>query len=86
MIRIVERPKEHTPDLQPVWRLVKSEQHAQAHARAVPGVGVELVITVDGERRSAQMYRGGLELGMAAAEKRQSLLDRGWAEEPADKS
>jgi hypothetical protein len=29
------------------------------------------------------MYRGGIGLGMAAAEKRQALFDKGWTEAPA---
>jgi hypothetical protein len=70
------------PPSRVIWRLVRGEQRAQAVARDVPGVGVELVVTINDELRWAQLYRGGLGLGMAAAEKRQALLDAGWSEAP----
>lgn len=54
-------------DQRPLWRLVNGERRAQAMVREVPGAGSELVITVDGELRWAQLYRGGIGLGMAAA-------------------
>ena len=61
----------------------RGDRRAQAIAREVRGVGVELVINVDGELRWSQLYRGGIGLGMAAAEKRQALLERGWTDAPA---
>jgi hypothetical protein len=39
------------------------------------------LITVDGERRWAKLFRRGIGPGMAA-EKRQALLDKGWIDAP----
>ena len=75
-------PKPPSVADRPLWTLRRGEQRAQALAREVRGVGVELVITIDGELRWSQLYRGGIGLGMAAAEKRQALLDTGWLEAP----
>ena len=52
--------------------MLRGERRAVAFARELPGIGLELVITIDGELRGAQLYRAGLGLGMAAAEKRQA--------------
>ena len=83
MIRLVNPSKPPTVNDRPVWTLQHGDRRAQAIAREVRGVGVELVINVDGELRWSQLYRGGIGLGMAAAEKRQALLDRGWTDAPA---
>ena len=66
----------------PLWTLQRGDQRAQAVAREVPGVGLELRITIDGEMRLTQVYGGGVRLGIAAAEKRQALRDTGWHEAP----
>ena len=82
MIRLVDPFKGRPPHERPLWRMISGERRAQAIAREVPGVGLELVISIDGELRWARLYRGGLGLGMAAAEKRQALLVTGWVDAP----
>jgi hypothetical protein len=80
---LVKPSKPPSVNDRPLWTLQRGDRRAQAIARPVRGMGVELVISVDGELRWSQLYRGGIGVGMAAAEKRQSLLDRGWTETPA---
>ena len=67
----------------PLWTLQRGDRRAQAIAREVKGVDLELVVNIDGELRWAQLYRGGVGLGMAAAEKRAALLEKGWVDAPA---
>jgi hypothetical protein len=40
-----------------VWTLRKSGHEAAIDLRAVPGVGAEIVLTVDGELRRTRLYR-----------------------------
>jgi hypothetical protein len=40
-----------------VWALRKGEHVAAINVRAVPGVGAELVFTVDGEMRKTRLFR-----------------------------
>ena len=83
MIRLVNPSKPRSANDSPLWTLQHGERRAQAIAREVPGVGIELVVTIDGELRWAKLYRSGIGLGMEAAAKRQALLDKGWVEAPA---
>ncbi len=56
--RVVEARTRHD-DLLPqrVWTLRKSGHEAAIDLRAVPGVGAEIVLTVDGEWRRPRLYR-----------------------------
>jgi hypothetical protein len=49
-----------------------------AVVRDVPGYGLELVITVNGDLRWARMFRGGHGLEAESAQKRHALEARGW--------
>src|SRR5215213_6449935 len=46
-------------DLRPqrVWALRKGEHEAAIDLKAVPGIGAEIVLTVDGELRKARLFR-----------------------------
>jgi hypothetical protein len=56
--RVVQARTERD-DLRPqrVWALRKGEHTAAIHLKAVPGVGAEIVLTVDGEWRRTRLFR-----------------------------
>jgi hypothetical protein len=56
--RVVKARTEHE-DLLPqrVWALRKGEHAAAIDLKAVPGVGAEIVLTVDGELRKTRLFR-----------------------------
>ena len=56
--RVVQARTEHD-DLIPqrVWTLRNGAREAAFHLRAVPGVGAELVLTIDGELRRTRLFR-----------------------------
>ena len=41
---------------QRVWTLHKGEHAATIDRKAVPGIGAEIVLTVDGEMRKARLF------------------------------
>ena len=59
------RPSSPFPSSSAVVGLQRGDRRAQAVARDVPGVGGELVISVDGHLRWAQLYRAGIGIGTA---------------------
>jgi hypothetical protein len=80
VIRLVNPSKPPSINDHPLWTLHRGERRAHAVAREVRGVGIELVINIDGELRWSQLYRDGVGFGIAAAEQRQALVDTGWLE------
>ena len=70
-------------DLRPrrVWALRKDRREAAIHVKAVPGIGAEIVLTVDGELRKTRLFRSHeqAELVGAIADTRTMLETKGWA-------
>lgn len=64
---------------QRVWVLRKGGHEAAIDLRAVPGIGAELVLTVDGELRRTRLYRADeeAELSGAIADTRTSFRGEG---------
>ena len=64
-----------------MWTLPKSGHAAAIDLRAVPGVGAEIVLTVDGEWRRTRLYRAHeqAELSGAIADTRAAFEAKGWA-------
>jgi hypothetical protein len=57
--RVVQARTQHEDMLpQRVWTLRKGAHEAAIDLRAVPGVGAEIVLTVDGELRRTRLYVG----------------------------
>ena len=79
--RVVEARTEQA-DLLPqrVWTLHKGEHAATIDLKAVPGIGAEIVLTVDGEMRKARLFRSHeqAELVGAIADTRTMLEEKGW--------
>jgi hypothetical protein len=80
--RVVEARAAHE-DLLPkrVWTLHKGEHAAAIHLQAVPGIGAEIVLTVDGEMRKTRLFRSHeqAELVCAIADTRTMFEGKGWA-------
>jgi hypothetical protein len=57
-VRVVQARTERD-DLRPqrVWTLYKGEHAAAIDLKAVPGIGAEVVLTVDGEMRKTRLFR-----------------------------
>jgi hypothetical protein len=70
-------------DLRPrrVWTLHKGEHAATIDLKAVPGIGADIVLTVDGELRKTRLFRSHeqAELVGAIADTRTMFEARGWA-------
>jgi hypothetical protein len=66
---------------QRVWALRKGEHEAAIDLKAVPGVGAEIVLTVDGEWRRTRLFRSHeqAELVGAIADTRATFEAKGWA-------
>ena len=76
-VRLVPPRPVVQPLERPLWAMQRGERTAHALVRAFPH-GHELVITVDGELRWSQLFRGDAgELDAGAERKRQALLERG---------
>ena len=79
--RVVQARTERD-DLRPqrVWTLHKGEHAAAIDLKAVPGVGAEIVLTVNGEMRRTRLFRSHerAKLVGAIAETRTMLEARGW--------
>jgi hypothetical protein len=79
----VVQARTHHDDLLPqrVWALRKDGHEAAIDLRAVPGIGAELVLTVDGELRKARLYRAHeqAELSGAIADTLATFEARGWS-------
>jgi hypothetical protein len=79
--RVVKARTERA-DLLPqrVWALRKGEHEAAIDLKAVPGIGAEIVLTVDGEMRKTRLFRSHeqAELVGAIADTRAMLEGKGW--------
>ena len=64
-----------------VWTLRKGELEAATDLRPVPGIGAEVVLTVDGELRRSRLYRSHeqAELVGGIADTRAMFEAKGWA-------
>jgi hypothetical protein len=80
--RVVQARTERD-DIRPqrVWTLHKGEHAAAIDLQSVPGIGAEIVLTVDGELRKTRLFRSHeqAELVGAIADTRTLLEARGWA-------
>ena len=80
--RVVQARTNHD-DLIPrrVWALRKDGHEAAINVRPVPGIGAEIVLTVDGDLRRTRLFRSHeqAELVGAIAETRAMLEAKGWA-------
>jgi hypothetical protein len=65
---------------QRVWTLHKGDRAAAIDLKAVPGVGAEIVLTVDGEWRKTRLFRSHeqAELVGAIADTRTMFEVKGW--------
>jgi hypothetical protein len=66
---------------QRVSALRKGGHDAAIHVKAVPGIGAEIVLTVDGEMRKTRLFRSHeqAELVGAIADTRAMFEGKGWA-------
>jgi hypothetical protein len=80
--RVVQARTERD-DIRPqrVWTLHKGEHAVAIDLQSVPGIGAEIVLTVDGELRKTRLFRSHeqAELVGAIADTRTLLEARGWA-------
>ena len=65
---------------QRLWALRKDGHEAAVDLKAVPGIGAEIVLTVDGELRKTRLFRSHeqAELVGAIANTRAMLEGKGW--------
>ena len=79
--RVVQARTERD-DLLPqrLWALRKGEHEAAIDLKAVPGIGAEIVLTVDGELRKTRLFRSHeqAELVGAISDTRATFEARGW--------
>jgi hypothetical protein len=63
-----------------VWALRKEDREAAIDVKAVPGIGAEIVLTVDGELRRTRLFRSHeqAELVGAVADTRAMFEGKGW--------
>ena len=61
-----------------LWVLRKEHHTAEAGVRSVPGVGLELRFTINGELRYSHRFTVWSELEWLAQEKRADFEARGW--------
>ena len=80
--RVVQARTERD-DLRPkrAWVLRKEGREAAIDVKAVPGIGAEVVLTVDGEMRKTRLFRSHqqAELVGAIADTRAMFEAKGWA-------
>jgi hypothetical protein len=80
--RVVQARTERD-DLRPqrVWALRNGEHEGAIDLKAVPGIGAEIVLTVDGELRKTRLFRSHeqAELVGAIADTRATFEGKGWA-------
>jgi hypothetical protein len=80
--RVVQARTERD-DLLPqrVWALRNGDHEAAIDVKAVPGIGAEIVLTVDGELRKTRLFRSHeqAELVGAIADTRAAFEGKGWA-------
>jgi hypothetical protein len=69
-----------------MWTLHKGEHAAAMDLKAVPGIGAEIVLTVDRERRKARLFRSHerAKLVGAIADTRAMFAARGLARDGAE--
>jgi hypothetical protein len=81
--RALSRRARRRDDLRPkrVWTRHKGEHAAAIDLKAVPGVGAEMALTVNGELRKTRLYRSHeqAELVGAIADTRAMFEAKGWA-------
>jgi hypothetical protein len=80
--RVVQaRTARHDLLPQRVWALRKGEREAAIDLKAVPGIGAEIVLTVDGQWRKTRLFRSHqqAELVGAIADTRTMFEGKGWA-------
>jgi hypothetical protein len=79
--RVVQARTERD-DLKPnrVWVLRKDGREAAVDVKAVPGIGAEIVLTVDGQWRKTRLFRSHqrAELVGAIADTRTASERKGW--------
>jgi hypothetical protein len=79
--RVVQARAERD-DLRPkrVWVLRKDGREAAIDVKAVPGIGAEIVLTVDGEMRKTRLFRSHeqAELAGAIADTPAAFECKGW--------
>jgi hypothetical protein len=79
----VVQPRSERDDLRPkrVWVLRKDGREAAIDVKAVPGIGAEIVLTVNGEWRKTRLFRSHehAELVGAIADTRTMFEGKGWA-------
>lgn len=63
---------------EPLWTLQKDGHSAEARVRSIPGIGLELRFTIDGELHYSHRFTVWAELEQAAKEKRGHFEARGW--------
>ena len=80
--RVTQSRAQHD-DLLPqrVWALRKDGAEVAMDLRPVPGVGAEIILTVDGELRRTRLFRSHqqAELSGAIADTREMFTASGWA-------
>ena len=80
--RVVQARTERD-DLRPkrVWVLRKDGREAAIDVKAVPGIGAEIVLTVNGEMRKTRLFRSHEQAEMvgAIADTRAMFEGKGWA-------
>jgi hypothetical protein len=66
---------------QRVWRLHKGEHTAAIEVKVVPGIGAEIVLTVDGQWRKTRLFRSHRQAEPvgAIADTRTMFEGKGWA-------
>jgi hypothetical protein len=63
---------------EPLWVLRKDGHSAEARVRAIPGIGLELRFSIDGELYYSHRFTAWEPLEQAAEEKKTDFLERGW--------
>jgi hypothetical protein len=63
---------------EPLWTLQKHGHSAEARVRSIPGIGLELRFSIDGELYYSHRFTVWDELEQAAREKRGDFEARGW--------
>jgi hypothetical protein len=80
--RVVQaRTERDDPRPQRIWVLRKDGREAAIDLKAVPGIGAEIVLTVDGQWRKTRLFRSHqqAELVGAIADTRTMFEGKGWA-------
>jgi hypothetical protein len=80
--RVFVQARTRNADLLPhrLWALRKGEHEAAIDLKAVPGIGAEIVLTVDGDMRKTRLFRSHeqAELVGAIADTQAMFEAKGW--------